>query len=266
MAPQQPDQPDLTSAQERAVRDLLADVRHTGPVPDDVAARLDAALADLATERAAGSTSTTTPGGTDDGQEAASDAAVVPIDRRRRRWIALGLVAAAAVVVGGVAVTEVAPRMAGEDSAPASDSGGAALEAGGGQDRGAQEDGVSALSRIPRLSPDTFRRDVLRVRGLAERGIVATGTTSGARSSEGQAEDESEAGRDRADGRSLRLTPQALVDRCGIDAGSGRLVVVRYAGKRALLVLRPPEGERQRVDLHPCGATEPLRTVVLPVR
>ena len=37
--------PELTPAQERRVRRLLADARHDEPVPDDVAARLDARAA-----------------------------------------------------------------------------------------------------------------------------------------------------------------------------------------------------------------------------
>lgn len=264
MAPQ-PERPDLSSAQERAVRDLLADARHTGPVPDDVAARLDATLAGLAAERAAGPTSSTTPDGTDDPPEAGPDAAVVPLARRRR--IGLVLAAAAAVVVGGVAVTQVVPQLSGEDASTTSEAGGgAALDAGAGQDRAGapQEGGVSAVSRIPRLSTDSFRRDVLRARRLAERGVPQEAAASDARGVEGRAE--SKADRDRTTaGRSL-LTAQALAEQCGIDAGPGRLVVVRFSGRRAVLVLRPPQGDRQQADLFSCGATEPLRSVVLPVR
>lgn len=265
MAPQQPEHPDLSSAQERAVRDLLAGARHTGPVPDDVAARLDATLADLAAERVADPTTPTTPGGTDDAPAAEPDATVVPLARRRRRRIGLGLVAAAAVVVGGVAVTQVLPQMSGEDTATSEAGGESALDAGAGQDRSgaAQEGSASAGSRVPRLSPESFRRDVLRARGLAERGVLDASSASDARGVEGQAESESGAERDR---RAPGPSPRALADQCGIDAGPGRLVVVRYAGRRGLLVLRPPEGDRQRADLFPCGAAEPLRTVVLPVR
>lgn len=260
MAPQ-PERPDLSSAQERAVRDLLADARHTGPVPDDVAARLDATLAGLAAERAAGPTSSATPDGTDDPPEAGPDAAVVPLVRRRR--IGPVLAAAAAVVVGGVAVTQVVPQLSGEDASTTSE---AALDAGAGQDRAGapQEGGVSAVSRIPRLSTDSFRRDVLRARRLAERGVPQEAAASDARGVEGRAE--SDADRDRTTaGRSL-LTAQALAEQCGIDAGPGRLVVVRYSGRRAVLVLRPPQGGRQQADLFSCGATEPLRSVVLPAR
>ena len=39
---------DLTPAEEERVRRLLADARHTEPMPDEVVARLDGVLADLA--------------------------------------------------------------------------------------------------------------------------------------------------------------------------------------------------------------------------
>ena len=77
--------PSNDPAQER-VRRLLAEARHDAPVPDDVAARLDATLAGLVAERRRES--------------------VVDLDaarRRRRRWTT-GLVAAAAAVVLGVSL------------------------------------------------------------------------------------------------------------------------------------------------------------------
>ena len=43
--------PELTPTEEQ-VRRLLADARHTEPMPDDVAARLDGVLADLPDELA----------------------------------------------------------------------------------------------------------------------------------------------------------------------------------------------------------------------
>ena len=57
---------ELTPAQDEAVRRLLADARHDEPVPPEVAARLDDALAGLRAERAA------------------ATADVVPLRRRRR--------------------------------------------------------------------------------------------------------------------------------------------------------------------------------------
>ena len=76
------ERPDPADTPEIAeVRRLLAEARHTEPMPDDVATRLDAVLAGLA-----------------------PDAVVVPIEAHRRRRVAGLLVAAAAIVVGGITV------------------------------------------------------------------------------------------------------------------------------------------------------------------
>jgi hypothetical protein len=76
------ERPDPADTPEIAeVRRLLAEARHTEPMPDDVATRLDDVLAGLA-----------------------PDAVVVPIEAHRRRRVAGLLVAAAAIVVGGITV------------------------------------------------------------------------------------------------------------------------------------------------------------------
>ncbi|MGZ4450983.1 MAG: hypothetical protein ACXVW4_14415, partial [Nocardioides sp.] len=67
-------------AHEQEVRRLLAEARHDGPIPEDVAARLDDVLRDLARG------------------DAAPLAPVVPLSSHRRRRAAGLLVAAAAVV------------------------------------------------------------------------------------------------------------------------------------------------------------------------
>src|SRR4051794_5789307 len=98
--------PDL-SAEEQQVRRLLADARHDQPLPDDVADRLDAVLADLDTQ----------PGGT---------APVVDLAARRRRRTARNvLVAAAVVVVAGFAISRVDLGASGE-----ADAGSSASESG----------------------------------------------------------------------------------------------------------------------------------------
>src|SRR5690242_21244414 len=92
------------------VRRLLAEARHTEPMPDDVAARLDGVLADLREAPAV-----TPPA---DGLAA----------RRRRRTARNWLLAAAAVVVLGVGVNQVDwSGMSADDS----DSGASASDAGG---------------------------------------------------------------------------------------------------------------------------------------
>lgn len=104
-----PDAPDLDDPAHAALRDQLAEARVTSPVPAEVAASLDATLAGLLTERAAGT-------------------AVVPLRRRRApRFLA----AAAAVVLlgaGAVGLTQVL-----RDSDTRSDSATAADRSAAGQ-------------------------------------------------------------------------------------------------------------------------------------
>lgn len=106
---------DLTRSQEEAVRRLLAEARETGPMPADVAARLDAVLAGLArTPDAAAEPATDQPG------------TVVPLRRRRLPRLVL---AAAAVTALGFGTVQVLDR--GGDDATTSDAGDAAESADG---------------------------------------------------------------------------------------------------------------------------------------
>lgn len=82
--------PELTPAEDDAVRRALADARHTDAMPVEVTARLDHALAGLYAERASADATT---------HSVASLEA-----RRRRRYATRTLVAAAAVVVGGFGI------------------------------------------------------------------------------------------------------------------------------------------------------------------
>ena len=86
---------ELTPAQAEAVRRLLAGARHDEGIPDDVAARLDAVIADLAAE------GVEAPARTD---EPTREAEVIPF--RRRRWPQV-LVAAAAVTVFGFGIAQI---------------------------------------------------------------------------------------------------------------------------------------------------------------
>ncbi len=85
------DGPGLSPADDARIRRLLAEARHTEPMPGDVVARLDRVLAGLAEER----------------KERL--APVVELASRRRRTAASLLVAAAAVVVVGVGISRVLP-------------------------------------------------------------------------------------------------------------------------------------------------------------
>ena len=93
--------------EQEAVRRLLADARHDGPIPPGVVARLDAALASLAAERGESSPAEDAP------------APVVDLGARRRRAAGIGLLAAAAVVVAGVAIGQGLPLQGSSDSGSA---------------------------------------------------------------------------------------------------------------------------------------------------
>ena len=105
------DEPDAPHADPdaEAVRRLLADARHTGPMPDDVADRMDAVLADLA-----GS-----PVGPEEPGGAPTPATVVSLTSQRRHRAAGMLVAAAAIVVGGVVVAQHLPGSSSQSNPPA---------------------------------------------------------------------------------------------------------------------------------------------------
>ena len=237
--------PELTPAQADAVRRHLASARHTEPMPDAVAERLDRVLVGLASER----------------KPAPSDhPAVRPVSdlAARRRWRrgAQLLVAAAAVVVAGVGLSQL-PGPSSDDDA----GGGSASSA---QDNSAMERGPSggpddkpladasptgpdqpeggdvALSRLPVIRPDHFRADVARPHQLAA---------------------ETTADYSLAKRIALRAS-------CPVAAKGERTLVVTYAGALAELIYRTPTDDGQRVDLYRCegrdGTSGYVRSVVLP--
>src|SRR5688500_8307111 len=88
----------LTPEQEE-VRRLLADARHSAPMPDDVANRLDTVLAELAEGSPDELEATPAP--------ASAGGVVVSLASRRRRRAATALVAAAAAVAVGIGLGQV---------------------------------------------------------------------------------------------------------------------------------------------------------------
>ena len=240
--------PELTPAEEDAVRRHLAAARHTEPMPDAVAERLDRVLVGLADER--------TPA------RSASRWFRPVIDlaarRRRRRGVQL-LVAAAAVVVAGVGISQL--------SGPGSDDsgGGAASTADQAHQRRwqrhrpkgdrrkpaaderapigpvAADSRRAAFGRLPVIRPGHFRADVAEPRKLT--GATASDTY------------------DLAERKALRAA-------CPVAAKGERTLVVTYAGALAELVYRAPTDDGQRVDLYRCGDRDDtsgyVRSVVLP--
>ncbi|QNN54434.1 hypothetical protein [Nocardioides mesophilus] len=126
----------MTPEQEEAVRRALAAAPPAGPMPADVAARLDATLADLGAGRTAGASQPGRP------EQPEPDQAGQPQQLRRpgaggtagpgrsRRWTGL-LVAAATVAVAGVGVGVVIDHLGGSGSGSDSQAGATSDMAGG---------------------------------------------------------------------------------------------------------------------------------------
>lgn len=241
--PQHEQQPDLSPEQAQEVRRLLADARHSEPIPTDVAARLDRVLAELATQELA-----------DPHDEGTS---VVALASRRRRRVVSVLVAAAAVVAVGVGLDQLIQAGGGGSSSssmPAADrarvtegSSGSAAQQRHHQPHSsfdAQKDAAAApqmaVPDVVRIRADHFSADVGRARRLARQELDRTSGTHDTRST------------------ATECTPG--------DWGSGTFVPVRYDGHRGVLVFRRANGDTQVADLFSCGSSDVLRSITLPAR
>jgi hypothetical protein len=233
------ERPDPADSPEIAeVRRLLVEARHTEPMPDDVATRLDDVLAGLAADAAAGAV-TTTP----QAKETFDGAVVVPIAAHRRRRVAGLLVAAAAIVVGGVTI---APHLT-----PGSDSPGAASQdsTGGTSDLGITGNDAHQPEKAP--APSSRATGGLRL----EKGLVVVRPrhfSSDARQGRILLQDTFSA-------QSASKVP------CPDVPGPGRRIAAEYQHAPAVLVYRRAEGSAQVVDLYVCGNDRPVRSTTLPV-
>lgn len=241
-------EPDLTPTEEQ-VRRLLADARHTEPMPEDVAARLDGVIADLAAGGAGGAERPRPP-------ELPRDLAAA----RRRRTARNLLIAAAAVVVVGVGVNQVDLTVSGGDEDNAASSAGGDTEGAGRAADEAQPEGQAAtprdldgldgatLSVAPvRLTSERFGTQVRRLQDRRPATLsdsVASGAIRG-----------------HMDFDRLEAVPCPTA-----GWGGGRFVIVRYDGDLGALVFRRVRGDTQVVDLFLCGSDEPARSVTLPAR
>jgi hypothetical protein len=233
-----PDDP-VPDPREEQVRRLLADARHTEPVPDDVAARLDAVLTDLGRSDGPLGEQPAPPAGP---RATTDQPADQPADQlaaaRRRRNVRTWLVAAAAVVAVGIGIGQLdLGSGSGEDSS----AGGSSADTGTSTRRApsAAEAAPAFPPDAVRLHADGFARDVRRLAGLAAPG----GSSSG------------------------DLTPGPARGACRPrPPGVGRSLAVRYDGAPGVLVLRPPRGDSRVVDLYLCGGADPVRSITLPAR
>lgn len=235
------------------VRDLLADARVTGPVPDDVAARLDETLASLRAERLRA------------GEPGAGDAAVVPLRRR----LAPFLVAAAAVVVvagGAVGVAQLGGDRSGSSGSAA---GGVSADAGASSRAPA---GAGASVALPRLTRATFARDAATVmRSLAVGAGSAAGdsVTNAPGGSTGAEQPQSDAA-EKAAAPPVTATPasEALVAPVAACPGprvrTAVTVPATLDATPVALVFRPPTSDAQRVEAWSCDGTTLLATATVP--
>lgn len=256
---------ELTPEQEADIRRLLAEARHDGPIPADVAARLDAVLGDLSA----------------DDLEVFEVASVTDLAgvRHRRRKAGRLLLAAAAVVVGGVTMGQVIGNTTGADDSadsPSSAEAGGLPEAPreGTSDQGTNDEGAAA-------GGDTYSDDA----GEPEAPTAASSDLSDQRLLEdlnapleldpedfaaqvvtnlGDAEVAREAATRRNFDGVSRYAAYSLFTCPDGDYGEGARLPAYYDEQEAVLVLRRPVGGVQRVDLLACGTAATLDSVDLP--
>jgi hypothetical protein len=240
------EQLDPASPQDGArIRGLLSDARATGPMPADVAARLDSALLDLAAER-----------GLADPVPADN---VIPITRTRRHRVVAVLGAAAAVAVFGLGVGAVLNSESGGDD----DAGSAADSAvDRGDNAGAAEEDAAPTA----IEPETADGDVTRKDSydLSDRAyVVRPRHLSGdlARIQGLALPDPDAADYDRG----LVHAPKGFT--CELTtSGRGILVGVRYDGSPAFVRFLEPIGDSQVVEVLQCGTGDILRSTTLPTQ
>jgi len=220
------------------VRRLLADARHTEPMPDDVVAQMDDVIAGLRKHPDAGE---------DPSSAAPRHDNVVPLVRRRRRAVGM-LAAAAAIVVGGVVVTQNLPQDTGSSSSSAGsatsaeDSAGAPRTTKPSHDDRLRDSGKVARKPVVKggrllVHPDSFSLDALAGRQLLER---------------------------RANDSTTSL-PAPSTDVCAsVPTQHGTLIRATYQNAPAALVYRRASGGSQVVDLYVCGTAKPVRSATLP--
>lgn len=244
--------PDLDPGTEEQVRALLAE-ESAGPMPADVAARLDETLAGLVAEREAEQLS----------QERTATGAVVPL---RPRWMPRIAAGAAAVIVLGLGGITLASNWGGASGSgsdsTASDAGaGKSLQgetaseppaqSGAGQDNSLTER-QAARDDLPRLQAASFPRDVQvllsqrpALRGPAaaqERGDLAESPTPA----------------------SPEQAPSADAACPGPTVANGATVTLALLDSTPVaLVVRPPEGGKRLVEAWSCDGSRRLASTTV---
>ncbi|MFL6155669.1 MAG: hypothetical protein ACJ72D_06260 [Marmoricola sp.] len=263
---------------------LLAGARVTDPIPTDVAARLDATLADLTAGRV----------GTDSSPTLAAPLAdVVPLERARTRSrlaprLLVAAVALAAVGAGGVGIAQVVKHSDGSGSSASADSAaksstpGAADSGtasaggtGGGVPAPASGDFDSAFSGLPQLTTADFSGDVARLTGDTRAPVyglpvdpqATTAPEPQAVSPEGAPTgpgdplgDAATADLPRTTTNQLKAARQACA---GPDVAGADVQPVLLDGQPAALVVHPESGGTQLVEAWSCDGSQVLATTSL---
>lgn len=235
----------MTPEQEEQVRRALASAPPVGPVPPEVAARLEATLAGLVADRA------------DAGQDLEPEPATVVAleERRRRRWPRL-LVAAASVSVlaYGVGIAVEGLQVSG-GSADSASAGKPAMERAGADDAGGAEAGPEDAPTG--LVNDSDGVQVQGSRAYAEK-LIVPGTVR--LHSDTLDEDVRRLVRDtvatdaRTPAPHLTRSLAGFLDSCERpDLGRGdRLAAVRLDGRAGTLVLRRATGGTRVAEIYSC--------------
>jgi hypothetical protein len=255
---------ELTPEQEADVRRLLAQARHDGPVPDDVATRLDEVLEGLVAHDEAADEA-------DDlevfGSETSAPVTDLAAARHRRRNAGRLLLVAAAVIVGGVAVGQ--------------NLGGAGLD-GSGDDAGSANSSLSDAPRdgadldeeaagesgqVPHAASEPATSDEIDLLQSVRAPLTLT-SENFARDVQRQLERTAAARRQAANADYDGVLAYASKNRdfvCADGAyGEGATLPAYYDAEEAVLVLRRPRSGLQRVDLVTCGTAVELNSIELP--
>jgi hypothetical protein len=219
----------LSPADDERIRRLLAEARHSEPVPEAVATRLDKVLAGLHADRAEGE----------------NPAPVIDLAARRRRTAANLLVAAAAALVVGVGISQVLPDGISGGTDPqatsAEDAAGGSADLGDVDSRNAQPEASpeapgeldgGMTGKAFRIRSEQFGPDVRRLRTQVLQDKHAL----------------------------LAYPPPECLT---VDVGAGEVVAAKYDDAPAAIVLRTPSGDVQVVDLYVCGDGAPRRSITL---
>ncbi|MGL5808809.1 MAG: hypothetical protein ACRCYQ_02555 [Nocardioides sp.] len=220
--------PGSNPAEIEAVRRLLGEARATGPMPADVANRMDDLIASLAAE--------------------SPPAPVVDLAARRRRRVGASLVAAAAVAVLGFSVPRVLPDRGDPAATDAADSASAPAEsddrlaesdrgadAGGG--RAAEPEQAPRTGMLREAPPEPALAPVIRVDHFRVDAAEIAGSLGAPAASVGE-----------------KSAPPCDI---GVPAADRQAVAVSYDGKDAVLLVTERADGRRRAELYFCDQPAP---------